>query len=154
MPKLKRRSDEDGARVNTLLGEAQRRTLTPDEVKELMWVLTPFYDQPAVYIDGRQFMFDVHLGLLYEQIGKPSDLDSERHYVMFSEDPISTGGVNRGKGPFARLAPLSKKLDIPLPPFPKVPSSVKAKFPELKESWDKWEESVDVWVQNVQGQLS
>jgi hypothetical protein len=74
---------------------------------------------------------------------------------MMSPDPISGGGgVNRGKGPFARLAPLSKKLDIPLPPFPKVPSNVKAKFPELKESWDKWEKSVDVWVQSVQGQLS
>jgi len=42
---------------------------------------------------------------------------------------------------------------MPLPEFPKVPANVKAKFPELTESWAKWEESVDSWVQQVQNQL-
>lgn len=154
MPKLKRRSDEDGARVDELLAKAQTTTLTPDEVKELLWVLLPFFDLPAFYIEGRQFFFDANLGMLYEKV-----LD-ERHYVMVSDEKLSfftggSGGVNRGGGNFARLAaPPRAKLNVPLPQFPPVPGNVKSKFPELKGEWEKWEEAVAEWIRNIQDTLS
>ena len=155
MPAPKKRSDEDGAEVDRLLQKAQNDVLTPEEVKWLMWVLIPFYDLPAGYIDGKQFFFDANLGLLYEQV------DDERHYLLVSDDKLSSFGVgggvvSRGRGQFARLAAptAGKKLDVPLPPFPKVPDNVKSKFPELKDDWDKWEEAVEEWVRSVQNQLS
>ena len=156
MPLLKKRSDEDGARVDELLTKAQTQTLKPEEVKELMWVLIPFFDLPAGYIDGRQFYFDGTLGMLYEKVG------DERHYVLVSEDKLSSFGVggggggvvNRGGGPFARLAVDNSKLKVPLPEFPTVPENVKSKFPELKDEWDKWESAVGEWVRNVQNALN
>jgi hypothetical protein len=153
MPQPKKRSPSDIAHVDKLLSEAQRRVLTPEEVKQLIWILSPFYDLPAFYIDGREFLFDANMGMLYEQVGE------ERHYVMVSEDKLSSfgggsGGINRGRGPFARLSVDKSKLKVPLPEFPKVPANVKSKFPDLKDEWDNWEESVEQWVQYVQNQLS
>jgi hypothetical protein len=153
MPQPKKRSPSDIAHVDKLLSEAQRRVLTPEEVKQLIWILSPFYDLPALYIDGREFLFDANMGMLYEQVGE------ERHYVMVSEDKLSSfgggsGGINRGRGPFARLSVDKSKLKVPLPEFPKVPANVKSKFPDLKDEWDNWEESVEQWVQYVQNQLS
>ena len=159
MPAPKKRSDEDGAEVDRLLLKAQSSTLTPEDVKWLMWVLSPFYDLPAGYIDGKQFFFDANLGLLYEQV----DID-ERHYLMDSDDKLSSFGVggggggvvNRGRGQFARLAApdAGKRLKVPLPPFPKIPDIVKSKFPELKDDWAAWEGAVEEWLQHVQNQLS
>lgn len=152
MPKLKRRSDEDGERVDALLAKAQTSVLTPDELKEVLWILAPVTDSPAFYHDGEQFYFDQISGELYSTRG------GERFYVGLIPDTLSslTGGKggNRGGGLFARLAPRSRSLNIPLPPFPKIPPNVKAKFPELTESWNKWEKSVEQWVQYVQQQLS
>jgi hypothetical protein len=153
MPQPKKRSPSDIAHVDELLSEAQRRVLTPEEVKQLIWILSPFYDLPAFYIDGREFLFDANMGMLYEQV------EDERHYVMVSDDKLSSfggggGGVNRGKGPFARLSGDKGKLKVPLPEFPKVPANVKSKFPDLKDEWDNWEKSVEQWVQYVQNQLS
>jgi hypothetical protein len=127
MPQLKKRSDEEGQRVDELLTQAQSRTLTPDEVKEIIWILIPFIDLPAFYLDGKQFYFDAYLGLLYEY------RDGERLYLQIS-DP--------------------SKLKVPLPEFPKVPANVKSKFPELKDEWERWEDSVQDWVRVVQNQLS
>lgn len=153
MPKLKRRSDDDFARVDEILSAAQTRTLTPDELKEVIWILAPVTDWPAFYHDNQQFYFDNISGELYTVKD-----DGTRFYVGFIPDTLANmlggGGGNRGGGIFARLAPTAKKLNIPLPPFPKIPGNVKAKFPELTESWDKWEESVEQWVQYVQNQLS
>ena len=157
MPPLKKRSDEDGARVDELLAKAQATTLTPEEVKELLWILIPFYDLPAFYIDGIQFFFDANLGMLYQEV------DDERHYVLVSEDKLSSfgigggggGGKGRGGGPFARLAVDSGvKLKVPLPEFPLIPANVKSKFPELKDEWERWEDSVREWVQNVQNTMT
>lgn len=153
MPQPKKRSDADGLVVDFLLAEAQRRVLTPEEVKKLIWILSPFYDLPAFYIDGREFLFDANMGMLYEQV------DEERHYVMVSEDKLSSfgsggGGVNRGKGPFARLSADKGKLKVALPEFPKVPANVKSKFPDLKDEWENWEKAVEQWVQYMQNQLS
>ena len=154
MPKLKRRSDEDGDRVDELLTAARTRTLTPEELKEVVWILSPLTDWPAFYHDGEQFYFDNISGELYTV----NNQDDSRTYVGFIPDTLTgllggSGSGNRGGGLFARLAPASKKLNMPLPPFPKIPGNVKAKFPELTESWDKWEESVEQWVQYVQSQL-
>jgi hypothetical protein len=153
MPQPKKRSPSDIARVDELLSEAQRRVLTPEEVKQLIWILSPFYDLPAFYIAGREFLFDANMGMLYEQV------EDERHYVIVSDDKLSSfggggGGANRGKGPFARLSVDKGKLKVPLPEFPKVPANVKSKFPDLKDEWDNWEKSVEQWVQYVQNQLS
>jgi len=152
MPKLNRRSDEEYARANQLINEARVRTLTPDELKEILWILSPLTDSPAFYHDGVQFYFDNLRGLLYTQ-----NEEGKRFYVGIITDDLSSflsGTGGRGSGIFARFAPTSKRLSIPLPEFPKIPPNVKAKFPELTESWDKWEESVDTWVQYVQNQLS
>lgn len=153
MPKLKRRSDEDGERVDELLNEAQTRTLTPEELKEVAWILSPITDTRAFYVDGQSFFFDHTSGELYTKLD-----NGERSYVGLIPDDLSSfmsgGSGGRGGGIFARLAPTAKRLTIPLPPFPKIPPNVKAKFPELTESWDKWEDSVDQWVQYVQNQLS
>ena len=152
MPKLKRRSDEDGVRVDELLAKARNSVLSPAELKEILWILAPITDFPSVYYDGEQFYFDAIVGQLYKVE------NGRRLYVAFIPDDLASffpgGSANKGGGQFARFAPTSSKLSMPLPQFPKVPPNVKAKFPELKESWDKWEESVEVWVQNVQGQLS
>ena len=153
MPQPRKRSEADRARVDLLLSQAKQRTLEADEVKELIWILSPFYDYPAFYIDGREFLFDTNMGMLYEQV------DDDRQYVTVSEDKLSSfggsgGGVNRGGGPFARLSADKGKLKVPLPEFPKVPANVKAKFPELKNEWERWEKSVEEWVQYVQNQLS
>ena len=135
------------------MAKAERQVLEPEDVKEIIWILAPFYDLPAGYIDGREFFFDANMGMLYEQV------DDERHYILISEDKLSSfggggGGVNRGKGPFARLSVDKGKLKVPLPEFPKVPANVKAKFPELKKEWEQWEGAVEQWVQYVQNQLS
>lgn len=153
MPQPRKRSEADRARVDLLLSQAKQRTLEVDEVKELIWILSPFYDYPAFYIDGREFLFDANMGMLYEQV------DDNRQYVMVSEDKLSSfggggGGVNRGGGPFARLSVDKGRLKVPLPDFPKVPANVKSKFPELKKEWDSWEKAVEEWVQYVQNQLS
>ena len=153
MPQLKKRSDEEGQRVDELLTQAQSRTLTQDEVKEIIWILIPFIDLPAFYLDGKQFYFDAYLGLLYEY------RDGERLYLQISPDKLSSligtgGGANRGSGPFARLAADPSRLKVPLPEFPKVPANVKSKFPELKDEWERWEDSVQDWVRVVQNQLS
>jgi len=154
MPQPKKRSPADIARVDELLAKAERQVLEPREVKEIIWMLAPFYDLPAGYIDGREFFFDANMGMLYEQV------DDERHYILISEDKLSSfgsgggGGVNRGKGPFARLSVDKKNLRMPLPEFPKVPANVKSKFPELKKEWEQWEQAVAQWVQYVQNQLS
>ena len=155
MPQPKKRSPADIATVDRLLAKAESRVLEPEEVKEILWILAPFYDIPAAgYIDGREFFFDANMGLLYEQVG------DERHYVLISEDKLSSfgvgggGPVNRRKRPFARLSVDKKKLKMPLPEFPKVPANVKAKFPELKKEWERWEEAVAQWVRYVQNQLS
>jgi len=152
MPKPKRRSDEDGIRVDQLLDKARDSVLSPDELKEILWILAPITDLPSIYWDGEQFYFDAIAGQLYKV------KDGRRLYVTFFPDDLTSffpgGAARKGGGQFVRLAPTSGKLSMPLPPFPKVPPNVKAKFPELKESWDKWEESVEQWVQNVQQQLS
>jgi hypothetical protein len=139
--------------VDELLAKAERQVLEPEDVKEIIWILAPFYDLPAGYIDGREFFFDANMGMLYEQVG------DERHYILISEDKLSSfggggSGVNRGKGPFARLSADKGKLKVPLPEFPKVPANVRAKFPELKKEWEQWEGAVAQWVQYVQNQLS
>tara|TARA_Y100000310_G_scaffold72044_1_gene67991 strand:- start:2230 stop:2691 length:462 start_codon:yes stop_codon:yes gene_type:complete len=153
MPQPKKRSPADIARVDELLAKAERQVLEPEDVKEIIWILAPFYDLPAGYIDGREFFFDANMGMLYEQVG------DERHYILISEDKLSSfggggSGVNRGKGPFARLSADKGKLKVPLPEFPKVPANVRAKFPELKKEWEQWEGAVAQWVQYVQNQLS
>ena len=152
MPKPKRRSDKDGVRVDELLDKARNSVLSPDELKEILWILAPVTDLPSIYWDGEQFYFDAIAGQLYKVE------NGRRLYVWFFPDDLTSffqgGAANKGGGQFARLAPTSSKLSMPLPAFPKVPPNVKAKFPELKESWDKWEESVEQWVQHVQQQLS
>ena len=156
MPQPRKRSEADRRRVDFLLGQAKQRTLEVEEVKELIWILSPFYDYPAFSIDDREFLFDANMGMLYEQ------KEDERHYVTISDDKLSSfgsgggggGGVNRGSGPFSRLSVEKSKLRVPLPEFPKVPPNIKSKFPELKNEWDTWERSVEEWVQYVQNQLS
>ena len=153
MPQPKKRSPVDIARVDELLAKAERQVLEPKDVKEIIWILNPFLDLPAFYIDGRSFFFDPHIAMLYEKVG------DDRHYVLVSEDKLSSfggggGGVNKGKGPFTRLSIDKKKLRMPLPEFPKVPANVKSKFPELKKEWEQWEGAVAQWVQYVQNQLS
>ena len=161
MPKLKDLSKEEGEKVEELLREAQSRTLTPEELKEVAWILSPITDTPSDYFVGdpnipggfKRFYFDHTSGELYTVLD-----NGERSYVGFIPDNLSSfmsgGSGGRGGGIFARLAPTAKRLTIPLPPFPKIPPNVKSKFPELKESWDNWEDSVDKWVQYVQTQLS
>ena len=154
MPQPKKRSEAETRRAELLLSQAKTRTLEVNEVKELMWILNPFYDYPALSVGDRDFFFDTNLSMLYEKVG------DNRQYVTISEDKLSSfgsgggGGVNRGSGPFARLSADKSKLKVPLPPFPKVPANVKSKFPELKNEWETWESSVEEWLQYVQNQLS
>lgn len=35
-------------------------------------------------------------------------------------------------------------------PFPKIPPTIKAKFPDLTPYWDQWEKEIELWVKSRQ----
>lgn len=52
---------------------------------------------------------------------------------------------------FQRMAAGVKSTpDTPWPPFPKIPDSIKAKFPDLAAEWQRYEEAIQLWIQQVQ----